>query len=84
MQQLIWNEVLLFIMIAFIRTFIISDYFSDPDFRGYVAVSCEDMCTICYHPCCWKAYKEQQEMLIGKKSDKVTNSILISLVKREK
>ncbi|KAK4304854.1 hypothetical protein Pmani_023225 [Petrolisthes manimaculis] len=45
-------------------------YLSDPDFRGYIAVLCEEKCTICYHPCCWKAYKEQQEIFIGKKPDK--------------
>ncbi|XP_071519097.1 uncharacterized protein [Panulirus ornatus] len=45
-------------------------YITDPDFKGFLDVTCEECCTVSYHPCCWKAYKEQQEEGIGRISDK--------------
>lgn len=52
-------------------------YYSDIDFRGYVQIECEEMCSIYYHPCCWKAIKEHnKDEQLGKKMDKVSFTIL--------
>ncbi|KAG7171463.1 E3 ubiquitin-protein ligase TTC3-like 1, partial [Homarus americanus] len=45
-------------------------YLTDPDFKGFLDVICEEFCNISYHPCCWKAHKERFEEGIGRKSDK--------------
>nr|XP_027231266.1 uncharacterized protein LOC113822926 [Penaeus vannamei] len=45
-------------------------YVTDPEFKGYLEVTCEENCIISYHPCCWKAHKEYQEDRVGKLSDK--------------
>ncbi|XP_042873701.1 uncharacterized protein LOC122254197 isoform X3 [Penaeus japonicus] len=45
-------------------------YATDPEFKGYLEVTCEESCIISYHPCCWKAHKECQEDRVGKLSDK--------------
>ncbi|XP_063599460.1 uncharacterized protein LOC134775781 isoform X2 [Penaeus indicus] len=45
-------------------------YVTDPEFKGYLEVICEENCIISYHPCCWKAHKECQEDRVGKLSDK--------------
>lgn len=45
-------------------------YISDPDFKGFLDIACEEYCSISYHPCCWKAYKEIQEDYLGKMTDK--------------
>ncbi|XP_064086347.1 uncharacterized protein LOC135201401 isoform X2 [Macrobrachium nipponense] len=42
-------------------------YDTNPDFKGFVDVMCEEFCSVAYHPCCWKAHKEDQ---FGKMSDK--------------
>ena len=43
----------------------------DPDFKGYLNVICEENCTVSYHPCCWKAVKEQRDGSVNRLSDKV-------------
>lgn len=43
---------------------------TNPDFKGFVDVMCEEFCSVAYHPCCWKAHKEEQEDQFGKMSDK--------------
>lgn len=45
-------------------------YLTDPDFKGYLNVICEENCIVSYHPCCWKALKEQHEGGINRMSDK--------------
>ncbi|XP_069956802.1 E3 ubiquitin-protein ligase TTC3 isoform X5 [Cherax quadricarinatus] len=45
-------------------------YVTDPDFKGFLDVTCEEYCTVSYHPCCWKAHKEQLDEGIGRMSDK--------------
>lgn len=45
-------------------------YLTDPDFKGYLNVICEEDCTVSYHPCCWKALKEQHDGSVNRMSDK--------------
>ncbi|MPC21430.1 E3 ubiquitin-protein ligase TTC3 [Portunus trituberculatus] len=45
-------------------------YLTDPDFKGYLNVICEEDCTVSYHPCCWKAFKEQHDGSVNRMSDK--------------
>ncbi|XP_068243461.1 E3 ubiquitin-protein ligase TTC3-like isoform X2 [Palaemon carinicauda] len=45
-------------------------YETNPDFKGFVDVLCEEHCTVTYHPCCWKAHKEELEDQFGKMSEK--------------
>ncbi|KAK7085335.1 protein K48-linked ubiquitination, partial [Halocaridina rubra] len=45
-------------------------YLTDPYFRGYINVICEECCSIAYHPVCWKAHKELKEDRYGKMSEK--------------
>ncbi|XP_031566382.1 E3 ubiquitin-protein ligase TTC3-like, partial [Actinia tenebrosa] len=35
----------------------INIYLSDPDYKGYVRLICDESCKIEYHPNCWKKYK---------------------------
>ena len=46
-------------------------FYRDPDFKGYLNVICEEDCTVSYHPCCWKAFKDQHYGSINRMSDKV-------------
>ncbi|XP_039277660.1 E3 ubiquitin-protein ligase TTC3-like [Nilaparvata lugens] len=34
-------------------------FLTDPDFVGYVTITCEEKCHIQYHLHCWKAYRER-------------------------
>ncbi|XP_059477080.1 uncharacterized protein LOC132197668 [Neocloeon triangulifer] len=35
-------------------------YISEPEFNGYVVLTCENYCQIAYHLACWKSFKDDQ------------------------
>ncbi|XP_032234867.2 E3 ubiquitin-protein ligase TTC3 isoform X2 [Nematostella vectensis] len=42
-------------------------YLSDPDYKGYVRLMCEDSCRIDYHHNCWKKFKSSYDEKNGDK-----------------
>jgi len=50
---------------------------SDPDFSGYVELSCHAKCSLVFHCHCWKVYKEQHA--IKRLTDRVSSVYKLSI-----
>ena len=46
-------------------------YKDDIDFKGYMEVTCEELCNLHYHLNCWKEIKKQHDPYISKITDRV-------------
>lgn len=53
-------------------------FYSDPDFIGFVDISCQELCHVYFHSSCWKEYKEKLSE-VEKLNEKVIILILASL-----
>ncbi|EMP27852.1 E3 ubiquitin-protein ligase TTC3 [Chelonia mydas] len=56
-------------------------YFTDPDFKGFIQITCCQQCKVEFHISCWKKLKTT---IYSDKNDKIQHSSTSALAKREK